>query len=114
MWAARDVANMGLPPPGAEVKLVPMGVKFEARVKGPNITPGYWRQPELTRAAFDEEGYYRLGDSFVFADPQRPAKGLLFAAASPRTSSSPPAPGCTSARCARGSSSTSRRWCATW
>jgi feruloyl-CoA synthase len=48
------------------------------RLKGPNITPGYWRQPELTRAAFDEEGYYRLGDAFVFADEKRPEAGLLF------------------------------------
>ena len=42
-----------------------MEEKYETRVKGPHITPGYWRQPELTAAAFDEEGYYRLGDSFV-------------------------------------------------
>jgi feruloyl-CoA synthase len=46
------------------------------RLKGPHITPGYWRQPELTAQAFDEEGYYRLGDSFVFADPSLPEKGL--------------------------------------
>ena len=57
------------------MKLVPMQDKYEARVKGPHITPGYWRQPELTAAAFDEEGYYRLGDSFVFESPE---KGLLF------------------------------------
>ena len=50
MWPTANVANMGLPPPGAEVKLVPMQDKFEVRVKGPHITPGYWRQPELTRA----------------------------------------------------------------
>ena len=78
MWETADASNMGLPPPGEEMKLVPLGEKFEARLKGANITPGYWRQPELTRAAFDEEGYYRLGDSFVFADPQRPEAGLLF------------------------------------
>jgi feruloyl-CoA synthase len=78
MWETADASNMGLPPPGEEMKLVPLGEKFEARLKGANITPGYWRQPELTRAAFDEEGYYRLGDSFVFADPRRPEAGLLF------------------------------------
>ncbi len=78
MWETADASNMGLPPPGEEMKLVPSGEKFEARLKGANITPGYWRQPELTRAAFDEEGYYRLGDSFVFADPDRPGAGLLF------------------------------------
>ena len=74
-WDSDDASNMGVPPPGGEVKLVPMQDKYEARVKGPHITPGYWRQPELTAAAFDEEGYYRLGDSFVFESPE---KGLLF------------------------------------
>ena len=78
MWPTDDVSNMGLPPPGVEAKLVPFADKFELRVKGPGITPGYWRAPELTAAAFDEEGYYRMGDSFVLADPQRPQAGLLF------------------------------------
>jgi feruloyl-CoA synthase len=78
MWETADASNMGLPPPGEEMKLVPTAEKFEARLKGPNITPGYWRQPQLTAAAFDEEGYYRLGDSFVFADEARPQAGLLF------------------------------------
>jgi feruloyl-CoA synthase len=78
MWETGDASNMGLPPPGEEMKLVPMAGKYEMRLKGPNITPGYWRQPELTRAAFDEEGYYRLGDAFVFADEKRPEAGLLF------------------------------------
>jgi feruloyl-CoA synthase len=74
-WDSDDATNMGVPPPGGEVKLVPMEGKYEARVKGPHIMPGYWRQPELTRQAFDEEGYYRLGDSFAFESPE---KGLLF------------------------------------
>ena len=78
MWETGDAANMGLPPPGVELKLVPLQDKYEMRVKGPHITPGYWRQPELTAAAFDEEGYYRLGDTFVFANPGRPEEGLLF------------------------------------
>jgi feruloyl-CoA synthase len=78
MWETTDATNMGLPPPGEEMKLVPLADKYEARLKGPNITPGYWRQPELTRAAFDEEGYYRLGDAFVLADASDPQKGLLF------------------------------------
>jgi feruloyl-CoA synthase len=77
-WETANVSNMGLPPPGVEMKLVPLEGKYEARVKGPHVTPGYWRQPELTRAAFDEEGYYRLGDSFAFDDPAQPEKGLLF------------------------------------
>jgi len=76
-WDTHDASNMGLPPPGVDLKLVPMEGKYEARLKGPHITPGYWRQPELTREAFDEEGYYRLGDAFAFADGD-PARGLLF------------------------------------
>ena len=78
MWETKDVTNMGLPPPGVEIKLVPVQDKLEARLKGPNITPGYWRQPELTAQAFDEEGYYRLGDSFVLANDKKPGEGLLF------------------------------------
>src|SRR5690606_32400806 len=61
--------NIGLPFPGVDLKLVPSEGKLEARLRGPNITPGYWRQPELTRAAFDDEGYYRLGDAVKFVDP---------------------------------------------
>jgi feruloyl-CoA synthase len=78
MWETGDATNMGLPPPGVEAKMVPMEGKLEMRLKGPSITPGYWRQRELTARAFDEEGYYRLGDAFVFADAADPAKGLLF------------------------------------
>jgi feruloyl-CoA synthase len=78
MWETSDVTNMGLPPPGVEIKLVPVQDKLEARLKGPNITPGYWREPELTAQAFDEDGYYRLGDSFVLADESKPENGLLF------------------------------------
>jgi feruloyl-CoA synthase len=78
MWESDDATNMGLPPPGEEMKLVPISGKYEMRLKGPNITPGYWRQPELTRAAFDDEGFYRLGDAFVFADEKKPEAGLLF------------------------------------
>jgi feruloyl-CoA synthase len=77
MWETHDATNMGVPPPGAEIKLVPVEDKFEARVKGPHITPGYWRQPELTAAAFDEQGYYRLGDTFAL-EGDDPARGLLF------------------------------------
>ena len=76
--------------------------KYEARIKGPHITPGYWREPELTRQAFDEEGYYRLGDTFALDDPATRQGPALPRTASRRTSSSPPAPGCTSGRCARG------------
>ncbi len=77
-WDTGDASNVGVPPPGVEMKLVPLEGKLEMRLKGPSITPGYWRQPELTAAAFDEEGFYRLGDAFVFEDPEKPGKGLLF------------------------------------
>ena len=77
-WDTANAANIGLPPPGMTVKLVPREGKLEARLLGPNITPGYWRQPELTANAFDEEGFYCLGDAIKFDDPDDPAKGLLF------------------------------------
>jgi feruloyl-CoA synthase len=77
-WDCEDASNMGVPPPGADMKLVATQGRYEARLKGPHITPGYWRQPELTAAAFDEEGYYRLGDAFVLADEANPEAGLLF------------------------------------
>ncbi len=69
---------VGLPAPGVRLKLAPVEDKLEARVQGPNVTPGYWREPELTRAAFDDEGYYRLGDALRFVDDEDPARGLLF------------------------------------
>jgi feruloyl-CoA synthase len=78
MWDTENSANVGLPPPGLEVKLVPIDGKYEARLRGPNITPGYWREPKLTADAFDAEGFYKLGDALKFDDPARPAKGLLF------------------------------------
>ncbi len=77
-WDSDKAINIGLPAPGLDVKLVPMDGKLEARLRGPSITPGYWREPELTRQAFDEEGYYRLGDGLKFDDPDEPRKGLLF------------------------------------
>ncbi|WP_417210015.1 feruloyl-CoA synthase [Antarctobacter sp.] len=70
--------NLGLPAHGVTVKLVPQGDKLEARIKSPSITPGYWRNPDLTAEAFDDEGFYCFGDAFRFADPDDPAKGLLF------------------------------------
>ncbi|HEY1240990.1 MAG TPA: feruloyl-CoA synthase [Bryobacteraceae bacterium] len=69
---------VGLPAPGVELKLVPAEGKLEARLRGPNITPGYWRQQELTRAAFDEEGFYKLGDALRFVDESNPARGFMF------------------------------------
>jgi len=69
---------VGNPAPGCELKLVPSGGKLEVRVKGPNVTPGYFRRDDLTREAFDEEGFYRIGDAMKFADPAAPEKGLVF------------------------------------
>jgi len=69
---------IGLPCPGMELKLTPAGSKREARVRGPNITPGYWGDETMTQAAFDEEGYYKLGDAMDFVDPADPNKGLMF------------------------------------
>jgi feruloyl-CoA synthase len=71
--------EVGLPAPGIELKLVPLeDARFDVRLKGPNVTPGYWRQPELTAQAFDEEGFYRLGDALRFLDPAHPEKGFVF------------------------------------
>lgn len=69
---------VGLPVPGCEVKLVPTAGKLEARLRGPNITPGYWKQDELTQQAFDEEGFYRIGDGLRFVDDTKPGLGLMF------------------------------------
>jgi feruloyl-CoA synthase len=77
-WESERASNIGLPAVGLELKLVPCDGKFEARLRGPNITPGYWREPELTAEAFDEDGFYRMGDALRFADPENPARGLLF------------------------------------
>jgi feruloyl-CoA synthase len=60
------------------VKLAPVGEKLEARARGPNVTPGYWRDETLTAAVFDDEGFYRLGDAVRCVDPDDPAKGLVF------------------------------------
>ena len=67
-----------MPAPGVELKLAPVGGKYEARLRGPNITPGYWREPALTAAAFDDEGFYRLGDAIGCVDPTDPAQGFVF------------------------------------
>ena len=69
---------IGLPVPGTEIKLAPSGEKLELRVRGPNVTPGYHRRPDLAAAAFDEEGFFRMGDAGHLVDPADPAKGLAF------------------------------------
>jgi feruloyl-CoA synthase len=70
--------HIGLPVPGVEVRLVPVDGKVEIRFRGPNVTPGYWREPEQTAAAFDDEGFYRTGDAVKWIDPGDPQRGLLF------------------------------------
>ena len=71
--------EVGLPAPGIELKLVPQdGERYDVRLQGPNVTPGYWRQEEVTAEAFDEEDFYRLGDALRFLDPATPAKGFVF------------------------------------
>ena len=77
-WASERVGLIGLPLPGTTLKLVPSGDKLEVRVKGPTVTTGYHNDPEKTAAAFDEEGFYRLGDAARFLDPDRPEQGLVF------------------------------------
>ncbi|HXW19763.1 MAG TPA: AMP-binding protein, partial [Roseiarcus sp.] len=75
---AREPGVIGVPNSGVEVKLVPNAGKLEARVKSPSMTPGYWRQPELTKAVFDGEGYYKFGDALRFVDENDPERGFLF------------------------------------
>lgn len=77
-WDAGVASNVGLPARGLEMKLVPVDDKLEVRLKGPSITPGYWKDPELTAKAFDEEGYYNLGDAIKFVDPDDVMSGFLF------------------------------------
>ncbi len=77
----RRPSVIGLPTPGNVLKMVPTAIegKYELRVHGPNVTPGYWRRADLTAAAFDEEGFYRMGDAGRLADPDDPAQGIEFA-----------------------------------
>jgi feruloyl-CoA synthase len=77
-WQSERAGNIGLPLPGVTLKLIPSEGKLEARLKGDNIMPGYWRAPALTAETFDTEGFYKIGDALKFADPADPAKGLLF------------------------------------
>jgi len=77
-WLTERVGLIGLPLPGITLKLVPNGTKLEVRVKGPTVTPGYHGRDDLTRAAFDDEGYYSLGDAARFIDENDPTKGLVF------------------------------------
>ncbi|WP_050995564.1 AMP-binding protein [Bradyrhizobium genomosp. III] len=77
-WATDRPGEIGLPAPGLRLKLIPVSDTYEVRVKGPNVTPGYLGRPDLTEMAFDEEGFYRIGDTVSFLDPQKPELGLRF------------------------------------
>ena len=78
-WDTERVGLIGLPFPGVELKMVPCGSKYELRLRGINVTPGYFGQPELTETMFDEEGFYRIGDAGIFVDDSDPLQGIIFA-----------------------------------
>ena len=78
-WDTERVGLIGLPFPGVELKLVPCGSKYELRLRGVNVTPGYFGQPDLTKKMFDEEGFYCIGDAGVFVDDNDPLQGIIFA-----------------------------------
>ncbi|RAR63857.1 feruloyl-CoA synthase [Paraburkholderia unamae] len=81
-WPTDTVGNIGTPVPGSEVKLVPLegaDERYEIRMRGANVFGGYIKHPELTAAAFDDEGFFKLGDAVRFANPHNPSEGLLFA-----------------------------------
>ncbi|MBL8334437.1 MAG: AMP-binding protein, partial [Rubrivivax sp.] len=77
-WKLERAGVIGLPLPGLELKFLPSGDKLELRVRGVTVFPGYRHAPQLTTQAFDEEGYYRIGDAGLLADPQRPEAGVVF------------------------------------
>lgn len=77
-WPVEKAGHIGLPAAGMIIKLVPNGDKTELRLKGPNVTPGYWRDAARTAEAFDEEGFYRIGDAVRHADAQDLSKGFVF------------------------------------
>jgi feruloyl-CoA synthase len=79
-WCADWAGFIGLPHPGVVMKLVPLGDgRYEVRVRSDGVTPGYLHQPQATAQAFDEEGYFRMGDALTFVDRARPEEGLVFA-----------------------------------
>lgn len=79
-WPTERAGLVGLPQPGVELKLVPLDrERYEVRARAASVMAGYLQQPELTREAFDEDGYYRMGDAVTFVDRCRPEEGLAFA-----------------------------------
>ncbi|UPJ68841.1 AMP-binding protein [Bradyrhizobium sp. 191] len=78
-WDTERVGLIGLPFPGVELKMVPCGSKYELRLRGVNVTPGYFGQSDLTTKMFDEEGFYCIGDAGIFVDDTDPVQGIIFA-----------------------------------
>ncbi|CAN7734461.1 AMP-binding protein [Bradyrhizobium sp. LjRoot220] len=78
-WDTERVGLIGLPFPGVELKMVPCDSKYELRLRGINVTPGYFGQADLTKKMFDEEGFYCIGDAGVFVDDEDPLQGIIFA-----------------------------------
>jgi len=79
-WVTTRTDLLGVPVPGTEIKLTPVGNKLEIRVRGPSVMPrsGYLDNPEATENVFDEDGFYRTGDTAVLAEPDRPEAGMIF------------------------------------
>lgn len=77
-WPIEKAGVIGLPIPGTELKLIPNDEKLEIRVRGPNVMPGYWKNDKLTEEAFDEDGFYCIGDAARLEDPAAPEKGIVF------------------------------------
>src|SRR4030081_1955483 len=78
-WDTERVGLIGLPFPGVELKMGPVGSQYRLRLRGVNVTPRHFRRPDLTEAAFDEEGFYCIGDAGVFVDDNDPLQGIIFA-----------------------------------
>ena len=80
VWGERPAARetIGTPVPGVEIKLAPVEDRFELRVRGPSVTPGYWRNAEATAAAFDDEGFFKSGDAGALLDEDDPSRGIVF------------------------------------
>ena len=77
-WETERMGLLGLPLPGVELKLQPVGSKMEVRARGACVMPGYYKNPEKTKAAFDDEGFYCMGDGAKFVDPDDPTQGIIF------------------------------------
>ncbi|ROT45652.1 feruloyl-CoA synthase [Pusillimonas sp. NJUB218] len=75
---SRRADNIGLPVPGCDIKFARVDDRYELRVKGPNVFPGYLARPDLTSSVFDDEGYFRSGDAARLVDDADPAQGIVF------------------------------------